>query len=366
TMRLIVQAYSAYAMLIGMTSYVTIGGKFKETRISRIYAVVMNVIALTFLPMGFWKSAQWLNMADWLPSYMWITPYVLYSTEYAVIAYTLISRCFRDAMLLDLQLIIYQINREMSRTGKQMNSQLRGMFAWKTCTLSYLCISYLLTIFVYQWRMQWSQILYSQLVNTFLTIQIVSTYFYFVSFWQIARGYDFVNQQLEEIISDKSMDSRDKEEELRSLWALHASLSRTVRRINRHYGPQMLATRFDYFMFSIINGYMGTIYAQYDQTPSFEKLYGALIYWIRSIDFFLNDYICDVVTGYQSQPKHFVTEGSMSNEMSSFLIYDSSMRLDLMVCGLYSANRKKWMNMVFSILVHSIMLLQFHLVGCRK
>ncbi|XP_017005859.2 putative gustatory receptor 59b [Drosophila takahashii] len=365
-MRWIVQAYNAYAMLIGMTSYVTIGGKFKETRISQIYAVVMNVIALIMLPMGFWKSAQWMNMAEWLPSYMWITPYVLYSTEYAVIAYTLISRCFRDAMLLDLQLIIVQINREMSRTGKEINFKLRQMFVWKTCTLSYLCFSYLLTVFVYQWRMQWSEILCLQLVNTFLTIQIVSTYFYFVSFWQIVRGYDFVNQQLEEIISDQSMDSRDKEEELRSLWALHANLSRTAGRINRHYGPQMLATRFDYFIFSIINGYLGTIYANYDQTPSVEKFYGALIYWIRSVDFFLNDYICDVVTEYQSQPKYFVTEGSMSNELSSFLIYDSSMRLDLMVCGLYPANRKKWLQMVGSIIVHSIMLLQFHIVGSKK
>ncbi|XP_016927535.3 putative gustatory receptor 59b [Drosophila suzukii] len=365
-MRRIVQAYNAYAMVIGMTSYVTTGGKFRETRISQIYAVVMNAIALTFLPMGFWRSADLMTMAEWLPSYMWIIPYVLYSINYAVIAYTLVSRCFRDAMLLDLQIIIVQVNREMSRTGKEMNSKLRRMFALKTFTLSYLCISYILVACVYQWRMPWSYILYAQLVNTFLTIQIVSTYFYFVSFWQIARGYDFVNQHMEDIISDRSMDSKDQVEELRSLWALHASLSRTARRINRHYGPQMLATRFDYFMFSIINGYMGTIYSKYDHSASVEKIYGALIYWIRSVDFFLNDYMCDVLTEYQRQTKCYITEGKMSKELSSFLIYNNSMRLDLMVCGLYPANRNKWLQMVGSIIVHSIMLLQFQLVMSTK
>ncbi|XP_016946468.1 putative gustatory receptor 59b [Drosophila biarmipes] len=365
-MRWIVHAYNVYAMAIGMTSYMTVGGEFKETRTSQIYTIVMNAIALTLLPVGFWNSAKLMTMAEWLPSFMWIVPYVLYSINYSVIAYTLVSRCFRDAMLLDLQVIIFQVNREMSRRGKKVSSKLLRIFNLKTLTVSYLCFAYLLVVCVYQWRLPWPHNLYAQLVNTFLTIQIVSTYFNFVSFWQIARGYDFVNQQMKDVISDESRDSKDQAEELRALWALHASLGRTARRINRHYGPQMLANRFDYFMFSIINGYMGTIYSQYDHSASVEKIYGALIYWVRSADFFLNDYICDVLTEYQAQSKCFVTEGEMSKELSSFLIYNSSMRLDLMVCGLYPANRNKWLQMVGSIIVHSILLFQFQLVMSNK
>ncbi|XP_052841222.1 LOW QUALITY PROTEIN: putative gustatory receptor 59b [Drosophila gunungcola] len=353
---------------MGMTSYLTIGGGFRQTRITQTYAVVVNAVTLTLLPIGFLKSAQIMTMAQWLPSYMWITPYVLFSINYAVIAYTLISRCFRDAMLVDLQFVIIQLNREMTRTGKRLNSKLRQLFLVKTFTLSYLCLSYFLGIFLYQslFKLPWSLAWNGFLVNLFLSILILVTYFYFISFWQIARGFDFVNERLEEVISDQSMGSKSQAEEIRSLWALHATLSRTALGINRHYGPQMLASRFDYFIFSIIYGYIGTVSMNYDQTTSMEKFYGALVYWIRSVDFFMNDYICELVTQYQSQPKYFATKGSMSNELSSFLIYDSSTRLELMVCGLYPANRNKWLQMVASIVVYSITLFQFHLVMRNK
>ncbi|XP_017077378.2 putative gustatory receptor 59b [Drosophila eugracilis] len=365
-MKLIVSICYVYAMAIGMTSYCLIGGNLKQTKITQIYSVAMNAITLTVLPLAFWKSAQLMTMAEWLPSYMWITPYVLYSCNYVVIAYTLISRCFRDAMLLDLQLLIMQIKRKMSRRAKEINPNLRHIFFLKSFTFSYLCVAYILTIFVYQWKLEWSQIAYGGLVNTSLTVQIVNTYIYFVSFWQIARGYDFVNQQVVEITSAAWLGSKVQAVELRGLWALHSNLSRTARRLNRHYGLQMLAIRFDYFIFSIINLYMGTIYARYGKSDAIEKLYGSLIFWIRSVDFFLNDYICGLVTEYQSQPKYFVNERDMSNQLSSFLMYDSSTRLDLKVCGLYPANKKQWMEMVASILVHSTMLLQFHLVGSKK
>ncbi|KMY95960.1 putative gustatory receptor 59b [Drosophila simulans] len=363
TMKRIGQAYNVYAVFIGMTSYEAMGGKFRQSRITRIYCLLINAICLTLLPRAFWKSAKLLSAADWMPSYMRVTPYIMFTTNYAAIAYTLISRCYRDAMLMDLQRIVLQVNREMLRTGKKMNSLLRRMFFLKTLTLTYSCLSYILAVFIYQWRAQnWSNFCNGLLVNISLTILVVTTFFYFISLWHVAKGYDFVNQQLKEVVASQSMDSKRKSKELRSLWALHRNLSYTARRINKHYGPQMLALRFDYFIYSIINGCIGTIYSTTDQEPSFEKVFGSLIYWARSFDFFLNDYICDLVSEYQIQPKFFAPESSMSNELSSYLIYESSTRLDLLVCGLYPVNKRKWLQMVGSIIVHSSMLFQFHLV----
>ncbi|EDV56745.1 putative gustatory receptor 59b [Drosophila erecta] len=362
-MKWIGQAYNVYAVFIGMTSYEATGGKFKQSRLTQIYCLVINAICLTLLPKAFWQSAKLMSAADWMPSYMAFTPYIMFSTNYAAIAYILISRCYRDSMLLDLQRITLEVNREMLRTGKKMNSLIRRMFFLKTFTLTYSCLSYILAVLVYQWRAQsWSNLFNGLLVNISLTILVVTTFFYFVSLMHVARGFDFVNQQLEDIVSSQSMDFKKKAHELRSLWALHSNLSNTARRINKHYGPQMLALRFDYFIFSVINCCIGTIYSNSDQESSFEKFFGSLLYWARSVDFFLNDYICNLVTEYQSQPKFFATEGSMSNELSSYLIYESSTRLDLLVCGLYPVNKAKWLEMVASIVVHSIMLFQFHLV----
>ncbi|XP_043645019.1 putative gustatory receptor 59b [Drosophila teissieri] len=362
-MRRIGEAYNVYAVFIGMTSYKVTGGKFKQSRITQIYCLVVNAICLTLLPQGFCKSARILGAAKWMPSYMTFAPYIMFSTNYLTIAYILITRWYRDAMLLDLQRITLEVNREMLRTGKKMNSLSRRMFIIKAFTLTYLCLSYILAVFIYQWRVpSWSHLCNGLLINFSLTILVVTTFFYFVSLMHVARGFDFVNQQLEEIVCSQSMGLKKKEDELRSLWALHIKLCNTARRINKHYGPQMLALRFDYFIFSVINVCMGTIYSISEQEPNLEKFFGSILYWTRSVDFFLNDYICNLVTEYQSQPKLFATEGCMSNELSSYLIYESSTRLDMLVCGLYPVNKAKWMQMVGSIIVHSIMLFQFHLL----
>ncbi|XP_020810057.1 putative gustatory receptor 59b [Drosophila serrata] len=365
-MQRIAQIYNGYVMVIGMTSYLNVGGKFKQTRITQAYALVINAVTLTLLPGALWESARTMTMVDWVPSFVWTIPYVVHSISYAVIAYTLISRCYRDAMLLDLELVIKQLNREMLRTGKQMNSKLQRLFLLKTFTLTYLCFAYMMSIFVWRWGHSWAYIMKALLINMSFNILIASTYFYFVSLWQIARGYDFVNQQLQEITSANWNDFKEQAEELRSLWALHANLSRTAERINRHYGPQMLASRFDHFIFSIINGYLGTVNARYDDCSSVENVFGFFLYCIRSLDFFLNDYICDLMTQYQSEVKTYITEGQMSKELSSYVIYEHSMRLNLLVCGLYPANRNKWMHMIASIIIHSSLLLQFHLIMTKK
>lgn len=323
-MKRIGQAYNVYAVFIGMTSYETMGGKFRQSRITRIYCLLINAIFLTLLPSAFWKSAKLLSTADWMPSYMRVTPYIMFTINYAAIAYTLISRCYRDAMLMDLQRIVLEVNREMLRTGKKMNSLLRRMFFLKTFTLTYSCLSYILAVFIYQWKAQnWSNLCNGLLVNISLTILFVNTFFYFTSLWHVARGYDLVNQQLNEIVACQSMDLERKSKELRGLWALHRNLSYTARRINKHYGPQMLAMRFDYFIFSIINACIGTIYSTTDQEPSFEKIFGSLIYWVRSFDFFLNDYICDLVSEYQIQQKFFAPESSLSNEVARYEVFCS-------------------------------------------
>ncbi|KAH8401181.1 hypothetical protein KR009_003543 [Drosophila setifemur] len=361
-MKWIGHRFSQYTLLLGMSSYFVTNLEFRQTRTTQTYALVLNALTLTLLPVAFWNLAKIMTLANWLPKFMWIAPYVLCSVNYIVIAYTLISRCYRDRMLMDLQIVLAQLRREVPRKGKKMPSKLQRLFLLKSFTVFYLCLAYLLSPFVYYGLQPWEYILNGVLINIAYNILVASTYFYFVCFWQIVRGYDFVNQQLEDIASSSTISSADLAEEIRNLHALHANLRRTALRINRHYGPQMLASRFDYFMFSIIYGYMGVIYSKYEKNPSVEKYYGALIYWVRSFDFFLNDYICDMVDRYQSKSKFININGSLSKEMSSYLIYENSMRLHLRVCGLYAANKSKWLQMVGSIIVHSVMLLQFHIV----
>lgn len=371
--------YNWYAVAVGMTSYVSTSANkgFRQTRITQAYALVLNLLILILLPGAFWKAARFQSLAKWLPTFMWITPYVLYSVNYGVTFYTLVSRSYRDVILLDLHALVLKLHGEFKRSGKQMDPNLRRIFYIKSFTLTSLCWGYFLALFIFQWGQSWSFILDALLINTAYSILISNTYFYFVSFWQIAKGFDLVNQQLVEIVA-VGLESRA--EEIRSLWALHGDLCRAANRINRHYGPQMLFSRLDYFMFTVLNGYMGMVFARFPETLFMHKFYGAFLFWIRSVDFYLNDYICYVVTQYQRGPRITHIEDDLTQEvniskyppysqivlilkfqLSSYLIYRGSMRLNLRVCGLYSVSTSLWLNMMGSIVVHTVLMAQFHL-----
>ncbi|SPP73532.1 putative gustatory receptor 59b [Drosophila guanche] len=361
---LLLDIFQWFAVLIGLTSYRLVDGRLMQTRLNRVYTMILNVITVVMLPPALLGAAKFFIVDFWLPKFMWITPYVLYAVNYLVIVQTLTSRGHRDSILMELHHLIVKLNREMGRAGKRMNSKLRRLFYIKTFTMSCLCLSYVLGTFAFTGGFSFYMILSSVLINNGYCILIGTTHLYFVSLWQVVRGYDYVNQQLEELISTRSPLTSGYTEELRSLWSLHANLSRTAQKINRIYGRQMLASRFDYIVVTVINGYIGSIYSHNE--PNLTKWYGGLLYWIRIMDFFMTDYICDLVTQCQSMRKDTVSEGVMSNELNSFLIYQNSMNLNLKVCGLYPANRKQWLSMSGAILCNSIMLLQYHLMMKAK
>ncbi|EDW31779.1 GL10776 [Drosophila persimilis] len=363
---LMLDIFQWFAVLIGLTSYRLVDDRFIQTRIAKAYTLILNVITVTMLPVALMSAVKLYYVAVWLPRFMWITPFVLYAVNYVVIVQTLISRCHRDSILMELHHLVVKLNREMGRAEKKMNSKLRRLFYVKTLTTSYLSLCYILGTFLFSDELTFSMMLSAFLINNGYNILIATTHFYFVAFWQVARGYDFVNQQLEELISTPSPLTSRYTEEMRSLWSFHASLSQTAHKINRIYGRQMLASRFDYIIFTVINGYIGTIYTSSEPTTLFAKCYGGLLYWIRTVDFFMTDYICDLVAQYQSMPKHTASEGVMSNELCSYVIYQNSMNLNLKICGLFPANRKQWLNMMGAILCHSVMLLQYHLMMSAK
>ncbi|XP_016946467.1 putative gustatory receptor 59b [Drosophila biarmipes] len=216
----------------------------------------------------------------------------------------------------------------MVRAGRKANPKLQRLLHLKSFTLTYLCLASMLTLLKLD-----SGFHYALLINIAYSILNATTYFYFTSFWQIARGYDFVNHEMEELLKAlRSGRNTTKYSALRDLWSLHANLSVMARRINRVYGIQMMVSRTDYVVFTII------------------------------YDFFLNDLVCDLISRYQCLPKHDITEGKVTQQLSAYLIYEGSMRLDLKVSGLFSANKSQWLRMMGCIVCHCTLLLQFYVM----
>jgi len=168
---------------------------------------------------------------------------------------------------------------------------------------------------------------------------------------------------------------------LQDLWLLHTDLTKTALRINKIYGPQMLASRFDNFIIGVIQAYWGAFFTFRVSTPIFWIVYGSVQYQIRALDYFLNDYLADLVVEYQRSAKHSWSEIHWTKEVpklhtnsfkkayqfitiqtSSYVIYANSLKLELRTCGLFPANRSMWFDMVSGIWYYILVLLQFHFI----
>ncbi|XP_068147526.1 putative gustatory receptor 59b [Drosophila tropicalis] len=195
-----------------------------------------------------------------------------------------------------------------------------------------------------------------------MNIMGVATYGYFLGLWHMARGYEIVNQHLNEIFQRSPLD----EWKLNCIWSLYIGLNRTTQRICGLYGLQMLAARFDFFIFCVINSYWSYL-INTSGTVNFTMLIvGGSLYWVRLFDFYLFDYLCDLVVQYQSEPKHIVSETQWTNELSAFVIYANSSKLTIRICGLFQADRRQWYSLMCAIMSYAIVLVQFHLYLNRK
>ncbi|XP_041449112.1 putative gustatory receptor 59b [Drosophila obscura] len=355
-----------FAMLIGLTSYRLVDNRFIQTRIARTYAMIVNVFTVTMLPLPLSRLAYSVSLCFWLPRFMWITPYVLYAVNYAVILEDqqleelIPTRApLTPGALKEVQPLLTKLLREEKRNGKQrLKRSLLLPFYLKFFTAAFMC----LTICVFQFHsgaeLTWKTTAQIIFLSNVLNILEVVPMGYFLALWHIARGFDFVNQRLDDIMASTPIDLK----ELRNLWSLHAAMTRTVLRINKIYGVQMLAFRFDNFIFGVINAYWGTFFSFHADTNVLWVVFGAVSYWIRCVDSYLIDHVSDLAMHYQSSPKHAWTEKYWSKEINSYVTYVSSCKLQLRTCGLYQENRSLWFETISSILYYYIMLLQFHLV----
>lgn len=309
-----VKIYHGYAQLIGMTSYRIVNGTFIQSRITQAYALVWNIGTIVTLAWMFWCAGTDMMRSPWFPETMSMVPLVLYSVNYAVIIYVLISRSYRDSLFSDLVDITDQLNRKMELAERKTNLKLRKLLYLKSFTLTYLNLGSFLSFLFLKERF-----LEATIIGVAYSILNTSNYFYFTSFWQIARGYDFVDREIRNLTTFKSGSNvEDFSEALQDLWSFHWTLSLMASRISRVYGVQMLVSRTEYVLFAVVYGYVGIIFLF--QGMSLMLIHAGLIYFIRALDFFLNDVICDLTARYQIYPKHELIEGVINQKAVEYRV----------------------------------------------
>ncbi|XP_020810056.1 putative gustatory receptor 59b [Drosophila serrata] len=193
------------------------------------------------------------------------------------------------------------------RSGTETSLKLRRLLYLKIFTLVYQMLANYMVPFVFRFREAY--ILESLLLNFGFNILIGSSYFSFLSFWHIARGYDFINQIIEEHMIGLRPHS------ISHMWKIHINLGRTARRINGYFESQLLVLRLNHFLFSIIDFYMVFLFLNSEWDPWYYFYFGAILHLIRMLDFFLNDYILDLIVEYHNMRKDSITEGTMSKEV---------------------------------------------------
>ncbi|EDV56746.2 putative gustatory receptor 59b [Drosophila erecta] len=359
----IVELYFRYSLAIGITSQQFSSRKFYTTLFSRTYALIANIITLTMLPIVMWQVRSVFLAKRHYPQLILITNDVRYTVSFLIILYTLLSRGFRDTALKEMQPLLLTLFREEKRCGYKgidgVRRSLRILLFVKFFTLSWLCITDIIFLFYSSDAVIWVNIArFLFLSNTNNILEMVPMG-YFLALWHIARGFDCVNRRLDQIVKSKS--TRDQKE-LQHLWFLHTCLTKTALNINKIYAPQMLATRFDHFVIGVIQAYWGAVFT-FDLSTSFLwVVYGSVQYHVRSLDYYLIDYMCDVAVEYHDSARHSWSEIRWTKEISSYVVYANSSKLQLWTCGLFQANRSMWFGMISSVFYYILVLLQFHLV----
>ncbi|KAL7738374.1 hypothetical protein ACLKA6_006692 [Drosophila palustris] len=344
----LLQWLQIYSLALGVTSQRLVDGRVQQTWLTRAYTLIINALELLLLPGMFYLTAQYIEKTSVFQNLMPYTCYILYSVSYATIAYTVISRGKRDSAFLELERIV---NRIMSQQVHQVGRSLNFIYCLKLSTMIILCVNSTVLSFMVPNAKNWNVYLITFLFQNSMIIPVIATYRYFLALWHIACCYQSINCRVEELVSSFKMKlpTRSELEEVHRLWSQHSMLGSCTLRMNQVYGVLLLAARFDYLTFSVINQYWGMLFMFAIETPIYMVMFGTFNYCIRFIDFFLLDDMCDLTIKAQNYPHHVVTEGNWFKEINAYIMYVNTSKLDLSVCGLYTANRIRWFKLFGSI-----------------
>ncbi|XP_062132896.1 putative gustatory receptor 59b [Drosophila sulfurigaster albostrigata] len=357
----LLQWYHNYALVLGVTSHRLVSGRVQQSWVTRWYTVVANVFILIALPGMFWLSVEYIRQTNWFPNLIPFTSYILYSVSYAAISYTILSRSWRDCALVELESIVCKIN---SQHPHHVDRCLEYIFYLKLATMILLTLIGMVMCLMIPNEHRWNILLITFVFQNAMNIPPVATYRYFLALWYIASSYQSINRRLNELVNafESRLPKRGEREELFRLWSMHAVLGRCTLKINKVYEFLMLAARFEFATFCVIYGYWGMLFAFAVDTPIYAIMFGCFNYWIRFLDFYLLDAMCDLTIHYQNNSYHGVTEGHWFKELNYYLLYTKSSKFEISVCGLYTVNRSRWFQMLGSLTTFTLLLLQFHLI----
>lgn len=310
---LLVHTYLGYSLVIGITSHRLINERFRSTIFSKYYALIVNALVVALLPFVMWDTRNCFQDKMHFPQLILITNNVRYTVTYIVILYTVLSRGFRDTAFREMGPLLRTLFKEEKRCGGCGISRTLAVLMYaKYITLTWLVFTETSFLFYANKELSFmvlARFLFLTIANSMLLMVPMG---YFLAQWHIARGFNGVNQRLNDIVASPS--PRDLKE-LHHLWSLHRALTKSALNINKIYGPQMLASRFDNFTFSVIQAYWGAFFTFGMTTPIYWIVHGFLEYIMRSVDNYLTDYMCDVLVEYQSTARHAWSEQRCSKEV---------------------------------------------------
>lgn len=322
----LLQCYHNYALLVGVTSYRRVAGSFRQTWLTRSYALVLNVLTLTLLPGLHWSSTQYIKSINWFPNLIIFTTYILYTVSYASIAYTLVSRGSRDKALLEVERIVNRLKGQQKVHNvldiEGSCGSLAYLFQLKLGSLLYLCLSGMISCLMMPNINDWTPIFCAFFFGNTLNIPLLAIYRYFLALWDIAYCYQYLNSELEHFMScvRHRYPTNAELEELQRLRSLHSLLTRCTMRINKIYGLLLLTTRFDNLAFCVVYGYWGVLFSFSVKSPIYMLVYGAVNYNMRLLDFYLLNFMCDQTVRFQSAAHHVLSEGYWFKEVN--IIHD--------------------------------------------
>lgn len=315
----LVKVYFLYSLAIGVTANRLVNRRFFTSKFTRAYALAYNVITLVGFPMVLWVSEANFQAKMNYPVLIVVTYRVRFIVAYIIVAYTILSRGFRDLAFLEMGPLLTKLYGEETRMGfHQTSGSLRLLFYLKFITIIWRCLSDSIFLFYSTDDYNLANIVRFIFLSNCCNILNLVSMSYFLSMWHVARGLECVNERLEKL--SRARPSRRDLNELQHLWSLHTDLTKTALRINKIYSLQMLASRVDCFVFGVVQGYWGAFFTFDLDTSKFWIVYGSIGYSMCSLDYYLIDHMCDLVGKYQHARRDAWSESRWTKEVPPLYI----------------------------------------------
>ncbi|XP_029406910.2 putative gustatory receptor 22c [Bactrocera dorsalis] len=364
--------------------------KIYESRIIDFYVVIANIITVVLLPCAHAISIKYIT-ANFKNNLLAFTDLVNLLIVYTVVVFTVLSRCRRERIYMEISQDIFKLDRTYFAKltmNARIEKQADLVILLKMVTTSLELFVPIFGIFNQAIRVDvyvWMLALYTSLIESILNAVL---FLFFYMLWLVRKRMWRLNARLKELLhslqklhkSAASVLSPNSctlqqfsalaAEELREIKGVHARLSAMLLRLNSVYRWQIIVVLLTYLINNISYGYyfVVSLSDSINMPQSVPSIITSLVastivfidinllYWGADATTFACQSTRQILRRFQGLP---LMSSAFERQCESFALQLKQQNMNINIAGMFSLNRQTSLALWAFCARHIVILVQF-------